>query len=78
MPINPTVEEISLREVLLPAVIKILLDGQGFSCHHLPQTSLVVCLASSLCPFVPLNSFFLINYNAFQRPDNSMPSHLSA
>lgn len=62
MPINPTVEEISLREVLLPAVIKILLDGLGFSRHHLPQTSLAVCLTNSLCPFVPLCGFHQLQY----------------
>lgn len=53
MPINPTVEEISLREVLLPAVIKILLDGQGSSCHHLPPKH--HSLSVSLAPFVLLS-----------------------
>lgn len=36
MLINPTVEEINLGDVLLPAVIKILLNGDNF-CYHLPR-----------------------------------------
>lgn len=36
MLINPSVEEINLGDVLLPAVIKILLNGYDF-CHRLPQ-----------------------------------------
>lgn len=51
MPINPTVEQISLRRVLLPAVIKILLVGQGFQRHHHPlQKSL--CVFPSRCPLI--------------------------
>lgn len=52
MPINPTVEEISLWEVLPPAVIKILRDGQRLSCRHLlKHHSLFV----SFCPFATFN-----------------------
>lgn len=60
--VNPTAEKINLWAVLLPALIKILLDGQGFSCHHCFQASVTVFLTV----FVLLSlTAVLVSYNTF-------------